>query len=91
MNLFSNILQELSTAPEGQIDSKITTKLKMMSEKDDFDPLEMLSILDECAFAALASDFVMQAMHFVFEDMCKSKGLDSRKILRDRQSNASLV
>lgn len=84
MNLFSNILQELSTAPEGQIDSVITTKLKVMSEKDDFDPHEMLSILDECAFAALASDFAMQAMHFVFEDMCKRKGLNSLEILKSR-------
>ncbi len=84
MNLFSNILQDLSTAPEGQIDGTITIKLKMMAQKDDFDPYEMLSILDECAFAALASDFAMQAMHFVFEDMCKRKGLNSLEILKNR-------
>lgn len=84
MNKFSGILQELSTAPEGQIDKEITIKLKEMALKKDFNPYEMLSILDECAFAALASDFAMQAMHFVFESMCSAKGLDSLKILNDR-------
>ena len=89
MNKFSGVLQTLSEAPDDQIDKSITLRLKKMVVKKDFYPFDLLQILDECAFGSLASDFAMQAMHFVWEDMCKAKGLDSVKILQERK--ASLV
>ena len=89
MHNFSNVYKVLSDSPNDQIDIKFMTRFNELANADDFDPMDILKILDECAFASLASDFAMQAMHFIFEDMCKEKGLDSRKILQER--NASLV
>jgi hypothetical protein len=84
MNDFAEILLALSEAPDSQIDETICLKLKAQAYLLDFDPMFMLKLLDECANGALASDFAMQAMHFVFEDMCRKKGLDSLEILKNR-------
>lgn len=84
MHKFTEVYKTLADAPHDQIDVRFVTRFVELAAKDDFDPLDMLKILDECAFGAHASDFAMQAMHFVFEDMCKAKGLDSRKLMAER-------
>ena len=85
MNKFSAIYKTLADAPNSQIDNCFIPLFTVLAKKEDFDPMDMLTILNQCAYASLASDFAMQAMHFIFEDMCKAKGLDSLKILRENE------
>ena len=84
MHKFSGVYQMLSEAPDTQIDNQMRPRFQELADKDDFDPKDILQILDDCAMSALASDFAMQAMHFFYEDMCKAKGLDSRELMKDR-------
>lgn len=84
MNDFSEILQTLSEAPDSQIDVSICNELKAMACCQDYDPTLMLAVIDKCVNASLASDFAIQAMHFVFENMCKQKGINSLDMLTKR-------
>jgi hypothetical protein len=73
MNNFSEILNLLSQAPDTQIDKEITPRLKALAEASTVSSADMKKILDECAFASLASDFAMNAMHIVWQDMIKQE------------------
>lgn len=93
MHKFSGVYETLADAPDTQIDTQFKQRFLELAEKEDFNPIDLLQILDECAFASLASDFAMQAMHFLFEDMCKEKGLDSieiAKVYHDGKLNITL-
>jgi hypothetical protein len=62
-----HILAELSQAPDTQIDHTITPRLYALIGK----PISEIEsglheILDDCAYAALASDFAMVAMDAVW-------------------------
>lgn len=60
--MVKGLLRQLATAPDTQIDKSMTQRLKALSEQERPDPAELKKILDECAYAALASDFAMHAM-----------------------------
>lgn len=93
MHKFSGVYQTLADAPDTQIDNQFKDRFLELAAAEDFNPLDLLQILDECAYASLASDFAMQAMHFLFEDMCKEKGSDSieiAKIYNDGKLNITL-
>jgi len=64
------LIDALCEAPDTQIDVSVVPKLKNLktlplSER----PTEMKKILDECAYASLASDFAMLAMDSVWNMM----------------------
>ena len=63
MSDIDSLLLSLSDAPDTQIDSEITPKIAGLIGKPlDEIAVGMKAILDECAFASLASDFAMVAM-----------------------------
>lgn len=75
---YAGILKALSAAPETQIDSKITARLLILAEagaETETSALaeDLKTILDECAYFSLASDFAMQAMHLVWQQMLNEK------------------
>ncbi len=55
------LLDGLAQAPDSQIDISITERVAKITTAK-----EMKQILDECAYASLASDFAMATMHNVW-------------------------
>jgi hypothetical protein len=70
------LLKQLAKAPPGlhaQIDETICAKLDALSNADTITAVDMKAILDECAFASLASDFAMIAMDIVWKELLKQE------------------
>lgn len=81
MNKYSHILKMLSDAPEGQIDKQICYKLSILAQKEDTCSQDVLDILDQCAYTALASDFAMQAMNTIWKQMLSDEGVSVQEAL----------
>lgn len=66
-----DLLRLLASAPPGpraQIDEQITSRLKALIGKPPAEQATRLkTILDDCAYAALASDFAMMAMEVAWK------------------------
>lgn len=63
MSSIDKLLQTLSEAPETQIDAQITKRIKgLVGGNDELVQAELKTILDDCAFGALASDFAMNVL-----------------------------
>ena len=76
MNNYSDIFNLLADAPPGpnaQIDEIICTKLRELANADEVFAEDLKQILDECAFASLASDFGMIAMDAVYRQMIRDE------------------
>jgi len=76
VNNYSKILDLLADAPPGphaQIDETICVKLRAMANADEVFAADLKQILDECAFASLASDFGMMAMDAVYRQMLQDE------------------
>lgn len=61
-NQWKDFLTKLSEAPDTQICKTQTAKLADLSKSDLISSTQIKTILDDCAYAALASDFAMVAM-----------------------------
>lgn len=61
-NQWKDFLTKLSEAPDTQICKTQTAKLADLSKSDLISSTQIKKILDDCAYAALASDFAMVAM-----------------------------
>lgn len=75
MNSVESLLDLVIQAPNGQIDHTVIPKiaaLKTMGIQER--PAAMKAILDECAYAALASDFAMVTMDVVWKVMQREAG-----------------
>lgn len=66
MTPHEEIINILLEAPDSQIDKSIVERLGMLKSTSIDRKLEMMSILDDCIYGALASDFAMKAMYYVF-------------------------
>ena len=63
----NELLDMILTAPSTQIDSTIIPRLRDLKTTPVLDrPNKMKSILDDCAYAALASDFAMRTMDLLW-------------------------
>lgn len=82
---YKEILSALSSAPDGQIDVTMTVKLKALSEEDNPKADDLHEILDECAYASLASVFAMVAMDTVWRRMLKDEGRTVEQAMKDRR------
>ena len=72
MNQFKSLLAMFGDAPDTQIDKSQSVKFKEMSERDtNPTPAEIKEILDECAYASLASSFAMIAMNTLWAQLKK--------------------
>ena len=69
MNKYTNCLAVLASAPESQIDKTITLKLSNLAKDDCVKSEQIKEILDECAYASLASDFAMMALDVLWNQM----------------------
>jgi hypothetical protein len=75
MNKHTDILKMLSEAPDGHISNSITPKLLALSGQPSVASDELLAILDECAYASLASEFGMVAMNSVWRQIYQEEGI----------------
>lgn len=75
MNKYTELLERLATAPASQIDPPICVRLRQLANQDEVKSDELLDILDDCAFSALASDGAMGLMNFVWTKMLEDEGL----------------
>lgn len=72
MNQFKSLLAMFGDAPDTQLDKSQSVKFKKMAEYDtNPTPDEIKEILDECAYASLASGFAMVAMNTLWEQLKK--------------------
>lgn len=72
-NQWKDVFQALSEAPDTQICKTQTAKLKELSVFDEVESSQLKQILDDCAYASLASDFAMVAMDAVWEMIKKEE------------------
>lgn len=69
-------LYKLSEAPPGthaQIDETVCVRLKALADSETMRASDMKQILDDCAFASLASDFAMVAMNIAWQELLKQE------------------
>jgi hypothetical protein len=64
MNDLGPLLRSFETASDRQIDAAIAKRLAATADQPSVGGL--LQIMDECAYASLASDFCMHAMHVIW-------------------------
>ena len=64
----SDFLDLIATAPPNQIDAEICVKLRQVKTAED-----LKKILDECAYAARATDFAMRAMDIEWQRMLEKE------------------
>jgi hypothetical protein len=83
-NKWKELFTILSEAPDSQIDPSVTPRLKALAESDDVASDDLLKILDDCAYASLASGFAMAAMDIVWQDMLASEGRSADQVLTER-------
>ncbi len=60
----SGISNHIADAPRSQLDDSVRPKLRAVKTADD-----LKAVLDECAYASLASDFVMSALDTIWRQM----------------------
>ena len=65
------LLNELSNAPDTQIDKTVCVRLKNLSVKENLHFKDIEVILDDCAYYALASDFGMEVMDTIWKELKK--------------------
>jgi hypothetical protein len=70
MNKFKDLLEMLGEAPDGQLDKSMAVKFAEMAKKDTNPTAkEVLDILDQSAYAALASQFTMIVMDHLWKQL----------------------
>ncbi len=62
------MLENLVTAPDSQLDESIRARILLLLE-EGYDADDIKQILDDCAYSALASDFVMTLLNAIWQDM----------------------
>lgn len=68
MNKYQDLLAHMGEAPEDQIAHTQAIKFTEMSKRDEQPKAaELKEILDQCAYASLASDFSMVAMDYIWK------------------------
>ena len=85
----SVLLLALASAPATEIEPAIATRLREMAAAETASAATMKGILDDCAHAALASDFAMRAMHSVWLKMCADEGLPDPEAAARKQTEAA--
>ena len=61
-------LESLVKAPDSQLDERIRARILLLLEKG-YDEHDIKKILDDCAYGALASDFVMVVLDLVWKEL----------------------
>ena len=82
--IYQDMFPLLRNAPDGQIDAHIVEKFKKM-DPDNFTSDQLLEILDECAYAALASDFAMNMMNILWETKLSDEGKTKEQALKEAE------
>lgn len=63
------IMEFMKTAPETELDPTIVVKITKLIEEEKPKAIDLKKILDECAYASLASDFVMYILHLCWNGL----------------------
>jgi hypothetical protein len=75
MNKHYELLMGLSQAPDGQIAAVITPKFVEFAQRDVVKSDDMLAVIDQCVYSALASDFAMAVMDKYWRMLCEDEGI----------------
>ena len=65
-----NMLESLVTAPESQLDESIRARILLLVE-EGYDEHDIKKVWADCAYGALASDFVMVLLDAIWQDTKK--------------------
>jgi hypothetical protein len=79
MNKHHDLLIAFSQAPEDQIDGRIAEMFADMAKQMEVPSDQMLAVLDQCAYYALASTFAMVAMNRFFLMLCEDEGITAEQ------------
>lgn len=81
MNKFSAIFEGLAQAPDTQLDASIAKEFKELSLRTHVSSDEIHTILDKCVYASLASDFVMNILHVVWDELLANEGITKQQAI----------
>jgi len=73
-NKYDPILENLITAPDSQLDKNIRDRIEILIARG-YNAEDIKSILDVCAYCALASSFVMIILDAIWQEL-KKEGLN---------------
>ena len=69
------VLQKLTEASDDQLDAVVCNRLKILLEVG-YTASDIKQVLDDCAYSALASTFVMKVLDVIWHDLKKQEGND---------------
>ena len=69
------VLEMLSDASDSQLDPIVCNRLKMLLAVG-YTANDIKQVLDDCAYQALASDFVMAVLDTIWQDLKKQEAND---------------
>ena len=73
MSKFKEFFAMMSQAPDGHLAQSQALKCKQLSEQEVVKACEVKQILDDCAYAALASEFSMLALDAVWKELLEGE------------------
>ena len=73
-NKYDPILENLITAPDSQLDKNIRDRIEILIARG-YNAEDIKSLLDDCAYCALASSFVMIILDAIWQEL-KKEGLN---------------
>ena len=62
---FDSVIDLVCQGSDRQLDESVKPRLQALKDRDDIKD-ELLGIIDDCAYAGLASDFTMQTLHVLW-------------------------
>jgi len=69
------VLEKLTEASDDQLDAVVCNRLKILLEVG-YTADDIKQVLDDCAYGALASGFVMKVLDVIWQDLKKQEGND---------------
>ncbi len=82
--IYEDMFSLLRAAPRGHLDETIVEKFKHL-DPNNFQSDQLLEILDECAYASLASDFTMNTMNILWETKLADEGKTKEQALQESE------
>lgn len=74
MNEFSDVLRNLATGPDSQLDACLHERLRAMADADPLPAADVKSMLDDIVYASLASSFVIVVLDTIWKARLKAEG-----------------
>lgn len=84
MNAYSEILNQIATGPDTQIDASVKPRLVALAGDPAPKADTLHDILDDIVHASLASDFVVGVLNYVWAGLLAAEGRTVEEALRQK-------